>query len=57
MKRTDLIKRLAKDGWEFEREGGKHTVYKKGNKIEEVPRHRDINEELAKSIIRRNNLK
>jgi mRNA interferase HicA len=56
MKRIDLIRRLTKNGWEFDREGSKHTVYKKGNKIEEIPRHREVNEELAKAIIRRNNL-
>jgi mRNA interferase HicA len=57
MKRVDLIRLLIKNGWAFEREGTKHTVYKKGSRIEEVPRHREINEELAKSIIRRNGLK
>jgi mRNA interferase HicA len=57
MKRINLIRLLTKNGWEFDREGSKHTVYKKGGKIEEVPRHRELNEELAKSIIRRNDLK
>ncbi len=56
MKRIDLIRLLTKNGWEFDREGSKHTVYKKGDKTEEIPRHREINEQLAKSIIRRNEL-
>jgi mRNA interferase HicA len=57
MKRADLIRLLTKNGWEFDREGSKHTVYKKDGKIEEIPRHREVNEQLAKSIIRRNSLK
>jgi mRNA interferase HicA len=51
MKRTNLIRLLYKNGWKFEREGGSHTVYKKGNVTEEIPRHKEINERLAKESL------
>lgn len=53
MKRRDLIKRLEKAGFEFERHGGDHDVYRRGDETEEIPRHREINEILAKAILRR----
>ncbi len=57
MKRKDLIKLLEKNGWTFKREGTDHTVYEKNEKIEMVPRHREINENLAKGIIKKLKLK
>lgn len=57
MKRRDLIKLLEKNGWSFNRCGGNHDVYRKGNKFEVIPRHTEINENLAKAIIKRNELK
>lgn len=57
MKRKDLIKKLINNGWYFKRNGGNHDVYTDGIKDEAIPRHNEINEQLAKSIIRRNNLK
>ncbi len=57
MKRADLIKLLEKNNFILVREGGSHTVYARNGKIEMVPRHREINEMLAKAIIKRNNLK
>lgn len=53
MKRKDLIKRLEKAGFVFARHGGKHDVYKRGKDEEQVPRHAEINEMLAKAIIRK----
>ena len=53
MKRKDLIKRLEKAGFVFARHGGKHDVYKRGKDEEQVPRHSEINEMLAKAIIRK----
>ena len=53
MKRKDLIKRLEKAGFAFERHGGNHDVYIRGKDREVVPRHSEINERLAKDIIRR----
>lgn len=57
MKRRDLIDLLEKNGWYLVREGGNHTVYTNGNRSEPIPRHAEINEMLAKAIIRRNGLK
>lgn len=57
MKRRDLFALLEAKGWHVEREGSRHTVYTNGEKNEPIPRHREINEQLAIAIIRRNNLK
>lgn len=53
MKRKDLIKRLEKAGFVFVRHGGKHDVYQRGKNEEQIPRHTEINELLAKSIIKK----
>ncbi len=55
MKRRDLIKKIEKNGAAFVRHGGKHdwyTNYKK-NMSQPIPRHNEINEYLAKSIIKK----
>lgn len=54
MKRIDLIRHLEKHGCEFLREGGSHTVYvnRKAKKSASVPRHREINDYLARKICR-----
>lgn len=57
MKRRDLIKLLEKNGWVLKREGGDHTIYQKGQKVEPIPRHKEIDERLAKSIIKKLGLK
>ncbi len=56
MKRKDLVKMLEKNGWQKLREGGNHTVYTNGTAIEAVPRHGEINEMMAKAIIKRRKL-
>ena len=53
MKQRELIKRLEKAGFKFLRHGGNHDVYIRGNDIEDVPRHKEINERLARAIIRK----
>lgn len=53
MKQRDLIKLFKEAGFEFDRHGGEHDVYKRGNDQEEIPRHREINEILAKKLIKR----
>lgn len=53
MKRKDLIKRLEKAGFTFERHGGNHDVYSRGKDREIIPRHSEINENLAKAILKR----
>lgn len=54
MKRRDLIQHLERHGCEFLREGGNHSIYvnRKARKSSSVPRHREINEFLARKICR-----
>ncbi len=55
MKQRDLIKKIESMGCHFIRHGGKHDWYKNPvtGMCQPVPRHREINEFLAKSIIRK----
>lgn len=57
MKRRDLIKRLERNGWWLLRHGTNHDVYTNGKISETIPRHAEINERLAKEIIKRQGLK
>ena len=57
MKRSDLLKLFKKNGWYILREGANHIIMTNGTDIEPVPRHNEINELLAKTIIKRRNLK
>ena len=53
MKRRDLIKNLEAAGYKVDRDDGNHTVYEKeGSRPVQVPRHREINENTAKSILK-----
>jgi len=54
MKRRDLIKKLETIGCVFIRHGGKHDWYRnpKTKKSQPVPRHKEINENLAKHILK-----
>lgn len=53
LKRRHLIKQLEMIGFEFERHGGNHDIYRRGSDREEVPRHKEINEKLARAILRK----
>lgn len=53
MKRRILIKKLEKAGFRFKEHGGNHDTYIRGNDIEQVPRHREINEITAKMILKK----
>lgn len=57
MKTKDLIKLLELNVWKFKRHGGNHDVYLKGSEREVIVRHREIDEMLAKAIIKRRGLK
>jgi len=57
MKRKDLIKLFESNGWWKLRDGAKHDIYTNGYKNEPIPRHTEINEMLARSIIKRQGLK
>ncbi len=52
MKRRDLIRHLEHHGCEKLREGSRHTVYvnRAVRKTSAVPRHREINDFLARKI-------
>jgi len=54
MKRGELLRRIKAHGCVFVKHGKKHDVYKNPRTgfEERVPRHSDINENLAKNIIR-----
>lgn len=53
MKRRALEDRLLAAGWRFLRHGADHDVWTDGERHEAIPRHREINETLAKAILRR----
>ena len=55
MKRLDLIRELEQAGCSLLRHGGRHDIYHnpETGRSEPVPRHREINEILARRIIRR----
>jgi predicted RNA binding protein YcfA (HicA-like mRNA interferase family) len=55
MKRIDLIKKLAGMGCVLIRHGGKHDWYQnpRTKMAQPIPRHSEINENLAKSIIKK----
>ncbi|MFH1051600.1 MAG: type II toxin-antitoxin system HicA family toxin [bacterium] len=55
MKRKDLIKILNTLGCVLIRHGGKHDWYqnKHSGVCQPIPRHNEINENLAKSIIKK----
>ncbi len=52
MKRRDLINHLEKEGVLLLREGSNHSIYYNAvnNKVTAVPRHREINDFLARKI-------
>jgi len=54
MKRKELIKKLSSIGCELIRHGGRHDLYRnpKTGKKQPVPRHDEIDERLAKHIIK-----
>ena len=52
MKRLDLLRHLERHGCALLREGGRHCVYvnRATRKASTVPRHREINDYLARKI-------
>jgi len=55
MKHTDLIRKLEESGCQFIRHGAKHDWYQnpRTGMAQPVPRHREINEFLARSILKK----
>jgi hypothetical protein len=54
VKRADLVRHLEQHGCEFFREGSRHSVFvnRATRKSTAIPRHREINEWLARKICR-----
>lgn len=52
MKRKELVKRLRIRGWVLLREGGNHSVFTDGVRTISIPRHKEINENTAKAILK-----
>jgi predicted RNA binding protein YcfA (HicA-like mRNA interferase family) len=54
VKRRDLIRHLEVHGCELLREGGNHSVYvnRAARKTSTVPRHREVDDFLARKICR-----
>jgi predicted RNA binding protein YcfA (HicA-like mRNA interferase family) len=54
MKRKDLLKRIASAGCGLGRHGSRHDLYRnpKTGRKQPVPRHDEIDENLAKHIIK-----
>ena len=57
MKQRELLKLFKNAGWYFLRDGGNHEIYTDGKNIVAIPRHSEINERLAKGLIKRWGLK
>lgn len=53
MKRRDLEKQLSDMGWWLLRHGRRHDIWTDGSRQEPIPRHNEINERLARSILRK----
>lgn len=53
VKRRDLESKLRELGWEFLRHGGNHDIWALGEDTIPVPRHNEINENLARSILKK----
>jgi mRNA interferase HicA len=52
--RSDLLQMLRRYGCYRKREGKRHTLWcnPQTGRVEAIPRHREIDEELAKKILR-----
>ncbi len=53
MKRADLINTLEINGWYLLRHGSNHDIYTDGQRMETIPRHKEIKEYLAIQILKR----
>jgi predicted RNA binding protein YcfA (HicA-like mRNA interferase family) len=56
MKRINFIRILEENGWYFAREGSNHTIYTNGLREEAVGRHKELDDELVKKILKRNGI-
>ncbi|MCH4191091.1 MAG: type II toxin-antitoxin system HicA family toxin [Butyrivibrio sp.] len=52
MKNKDIIKEARNNGWWLLRNGHDHDIYTNGVNTIPIPRHKEINENTARGIIR-----
>jgi len=52
MKKRDIEKRLKECGWWLARHGGNHDIWTNGKISTQIPRHAEVNELLARSIVK-----
>ena len=52
MRRRMLERKLNRIGWYFKRHGGNHDLWTDGHKTLTIPRHREIEEDVAKAILK-----
>lgn len=53
MKQRELIKKLEAIDFRFLRNGGEHMIYTNGQCFEFIPRHKDIDERMARKILKK----
>jgi mRNA interferase HicA len=53
VKRRELEARLRALGWRLLRHGARHDLWTDGEREEPVPRHAEVQERLARAILRR----
>jgi mRNA interferase HicA len=53
VKRRDLERQLKELGWYFLRSGGSHDIWTNGFEKTQIPRHAEVNEYTAKSILKK----
>ena len=51
MKKKDLERALRTLGWWFKRHGGNHDIWTNGERNQPIPRHKEVNDGLAKKIL------
>lgn len=57
MKQRELLKLFRRSGWYLLRHGAGHDIYTNGKNQVPIPRHPDINEVLARELIKKWGLK
>lgn len=56
MKTRELIKLFEKNGWQFLKHGGNHDICTNENVKEQIVRHKETNDRLAKALIKKHGL-
>lgn len=53
MKHRELTARLTALGWRLSRQGGSHEIWTDGETTLPVPRHKEVNELVARGILKK----